>query len=131
MRIIAQAMPEVIHIFDRGDYDAQIARGSQSLRDGGIVVLPTETVYGAAALLNHPQGNQRLRSLRASSEQKPFTVHLSGCHQADRFLGSISQLGRRMMQKLWPGPVGLVFDVDASRRAEVAEQVKVAEADLY
>jgi L-threonylcarbamoyladenylate synthase len=124
-------MPEVIHIFDSADYDEQVARGAESLRGGGVVVLPTETVYGAAALLNQPQGKERLRSLRGTTETKPFTVHLPGASHATAFLGDVSDLGKRMMQKLWPGPVGLVFDVDAPRRAQVAADTKVSEADLY
>src|SRR5262245_45047536 len=63
----AAAMPEVISIFDVMDYEAQIARGAASLRSGGIVVLPTETVYGAAGNLSQDHGNSRLRALRNSS----------------------------------------------------------------
>ena len=44
----------VISIFSAGDYDAQVQRGAEVLQAGGLVVLPTETVYGAAGLLTHP-----------------------------------------------------------------------------
>jgi protein-tyrosine phosphatase len=124
-------MPEVIHIFDAPDYDAAIVRAGDALREGGVVVLPTETVYGAAALLSHSKGSARLRALRGDSEPKPFTVHLAEADQSQRYLGSVSQLGKRMMQKLWPGPVALVFDVDAPRRTEVTTETKVAETDLF
>lgn len=124
-------MPEVINIFEGGDYDAQIQRGAEALRQGGVVVLPTETVYGAAGLLTHPQGNARLRGLRAQSEGKPFTPHLARAEHAMQFLGEVSDLGRRMMRKLWPGPVALVFDVATARRREVAGRAQLAETDLY
>jgi protein-tyrosine phosphatase len=124
-------MPEVISIFDIADYDAQIARGAETLRNGGIVVLPTETVYGAAAIISHPQGNSRLRALRGTPEPKPLTIHLPNASRATDFIGSASDLSKRMIQKLWPGPVALVFDVDGARRAEVAAQMKVSEADIY
>jgi len=124
-------MPEVIPIFEAGDYEIQVARGAQSLRDGGIVVLPTETVYGAAGLLTQPRGSQRLRELRGSTEPKPFTIHLADPSDARLFIGEVGELGKRMMSKLWPGPVALVFDVPAQRRAEVASEFKLAESDLY
>ena len=41
----------IVHIFDVGDYEAQIRRGADLLRTGGVVTLPTETVYGAAGLM--------------------------------------------------------------------------------
>ena len=48
-----------------------------------------------------------------------------------RYLGEVSDFGTRLMKKLWPGPVALVFDVPAKRRSEVAQQLDVAEGDIY
>ena len=124
-------MPDVVPIFEVGDYEAHIARAAQTLGEGGIVVLPTETVYGAAGLITHPQGNARLRNLRNSSETKPFTIHLADPKGAAAFLGPLNELGQRMIRKLWPGPVALIFDVPDERRAAVAAQMKLPESDLY
>jgi protein-tyrosine phosphatase len=127
-------MPEVVNIFEVGDYETQVARAAESLRAGGVVVLPTETVYGAAGLINQRQGNARLRALRnggQSGETKPFTVHLADPKQGARFVGAVTELGQRMMRKLWPGPVALLFDVPAPRRAEVCAEMNVSEPDLY
>lgn len=124
-------MPEVISIFEVTDYDTQIARAEGILAKGGIVVLPTETVYGAAGLISNPQGKARLRAIRQSSDGKPFTIHLAHADDAQRYLGPISELGRRMMTKLWPGPVGLVFDVSPKRQQQVAAEQRVEPSDLY
>jgi protein-tyrosine phosphatase len=124
-------MPEVIPIFDVGDYDARVAHGAEVLSGGGIVVLPTETVYGAAGLLTRDSGKSRLSALRSGSENKPFIVHLADRNDAGQFIGPVSDLGKRMMRKLWPGPVALVFDVPAKRREEVAGSLKLPEQDLY
>ena len=122
----------VVNIFDIGEYDEQIARGVELLKGGGLVVLPTETVYGAAGLLNQPQAVTRLRGLRSeTSENKPFTIHLARRDQATRYLGTVSELGKRMMKKLWPGPVALVFEVPEQRRREVAGTEKIDERDIY
>src|SRR5690242_12245899 len=122
----------VVNIFDIGDYDDRIARGVQLLEGGGLVVLPTETVYGAAGLLNQPQGVSRLRGLRSeASENKPFTIHLANRDQASKNLGDVSDLGKRMMKKLWPGPVALVFAVPEGRRREVAATEKIDPHDIY
>jgi protein-tyrosine phosphatase len=131
MQIIGTFMPEVIPIFDVGDYDARVAHGAEVLSGGGIVVLPTETVYGAAGLLTRDSGKSRLSALRNTSENQPFIVHLADRRHAEQFIGPVSDLGRRMMRKLWPGPVALVFDVPPKRRGEVADALKLAEADLY
>ena len=88
-------MPEVISIFDIYDYEAQTARGAASLREGKIVVLPTETVYGAAGLLSDAKAHARLRQLRASTEPKPFTVHLASARDASKYIAEPTELGQR------------------------------------
>src|SRR5829696_1126605 len=118
----------VVNIFEVGDYDAQIARAADQLRAGGLVVLPTETVYGAAGVLTHDAARNRLSELRgSSSEGKPFTIHVPDVSRAWRYLGEVSEFGQRLMRKLWPGPVGLTFDVPAERRAQVANELGVSE----
>lgn len=121
----------VVSIFEVPDYRQQIARASSLLAEGKLVVLPTETVYGAAGLLNHPQSLERLKALRGAGDDKPFTIHLRQAADAAQYLGPVSDLGKRMMAKLWPGPVAIQFDVPEARRKEVSRTVEVAESELY
>src|SRR5437868_6417878 len=117
---------EIVSIFATGDYEAQITRGRQALRAGGLVVLPTETVYGAAGLLTHPEARRRLKEMRGGPESatKPFTIHLPHAADAQRYLGEVGDFGQRLMKKLWPGPVGLVFQVSPERRRQVAAELQ-------
>ena len=121
----------IVHIFDTYDYESQVKRGSDLLKSGGLVVLPTETVYGAAGVLSHPEARRRLQVMRGESDAQPFTVHLAHRDEARRYLGPLNEFAERMIKKLWPGPVGLVFDVAENRRAEVARELRLDEADLY
>lgn len=121
----------VIHIFDTPDYEAELRRGATIITGGGLVVLPTETVYGAAGLINHPAAKARLQALRNSGDDKPFTIHLARRDDARQYIGPVNDFAQRLMRKLWPGPIGLRFDVSPQRRAEVAATVNVPEADLY
>jgi protein-tyrosine phosphatase len=120
----------IVDIFATSNYPQEVLRAAELLRGGGLVVLPTETVYGIAGVLSHPSAKQRLKDFRGTGD-KPFTVHLAHRDQAERLLGPVNDLGKRMMTKLWPGPVGLIFEVPAERRAAVAKELNVAEGDLY
>jgi len=120
-----------VDIFEAGDYDAQIARAAGILNNGGVVVLPTETVYGAAAVLTQTRAVSRLRELRPTTEPQPLTIHLAQRDEAKRYIGPVSELAERMMKKLWPGPVGLIFEVPPDRRKDVAADIRVKEQDLY
>jgi L-threonylcarbamoyladenylate synthase len=125
----------IVPIFSSGDYEAQVARAAELLRSGRVVVLPTETVYGAAGLLTSADARRRLQALRGAPDggeaQVPFTVHVARAEDALRYVGEPGELGERMMRKLWPGPVALVFDVPADRRHAVTSELGLAEADLY
>src|SRR5690348_234526 len=97
----------ILHIFDTGGYESHVRRGAELLSGGGVVVLPTETVYGAAGVINSPAAKARLESLRGGTG-KPFTVHVARRDDARKYLGPLNEYGERFLRKLWPGPVGLV-----------------------
>src|SRR2546430_9139413 len=120
----------VVSIFE-GQYETHIRLAAERLRAGALVVLPTETVYGAVAALDRPEALERLRQLRPSDQPHAFIPHLARPSDCGRFLGPLSEFGQRCVRKLWPGPVALVFDVPAERRREVAAAFKLNESDLF
>lgn len=124
---------QVVSVLD-GSYEAHIRLAADKLRAGGVVVLPTETVYGAGASLNQADGLRRLRQVNAGGISQPphaLIPHLAHRKDAAQFLGELSEFGQRCLRKLWPGPVALIFDVPAERRKAVAESFKLNEAELY
>jgi L-threonylcarbamoyladenylate synthase len=122
----------VVQILEAPDYHRQVQSAGEALSRGRVVVLPTETVYGAAGIITQPEPVQRLRSLRAAeSAHRPLTVHLPAPESAGMYLDRLSPLAQRMIRKLWPGPVGFIFEVPAQRRREVAADLGVFESDLY
>jgi protein-tyrosine phosphatase len=122
----------VVSILEARDYVDEVRNSAQVIAAGGLVVLPTETVYGAAARLDMPEARNRLHTLRGpQGNGKPFTVHLARREDAGNYLAEINDFARRLMKKLWPGPVGLWFDVPQVRRAEAAAAMNVEEQDIY
>jgi protein-tyrosine phosphatase len=121
----------ILSIFSGGEYLAHVDRGAHVLRDGGLVVLPTETVYGAAGLLTNPVSRSRLRMLRGDNGARPFTIHLAQPADAARYLDPLDDYRERLVKKLWPGPVGLIFEVSPKRRKAVADELKIPEQEIY
>lgn len=120
----------IISIFSGGDYHSHIDSGVQKLNDGGIVLLPTETVYGAAGLLTHPKARERLHELR-SVGARSFTIHIAEPSDAAPYLDEPSEYSSRLINKLWPGPVSLSFEVSAAKRKAVADRLRLPENELY
>lgn len=120
----------VRNIFKLPDPQEVLEDAGRALASGALVVLPTETVYGAAARLDQAESLQRFRAARGAM-QGAFTIHVANANQAMTYLGDVSPLGGRMMHKLWPGPVALTFDVPAARREEITKKIGLAETDLF
>lgn len=97
-----------------GDVDQaqETARqAAQVLMSGGLVVFPTETVYGVGASVASPRGLNALRALKDRPENQPFTVHMPDPASAERYIDTSSAMMQRILAKLFPGPVTLVVDV--------------------
>ena len=82
-----------------------------SLQDGNLVVLPTETVYGLAALATDENAVRRLIELKGRREGHPLPLAISGLDALYDFVPDLDGLALRLARRCWPGPVSLVIDV--------------------
>src|SRR5262245_14747142 len=101
--------------------DRAIAQGAEALRQGKLVVFPTETVYGVAAAVGVAgnAGEKALRELKQRSDHQPFTVHLPYPEAVDRYLDQTAQpLLRRLVRRTMPGPITLAGAVSAQTQAQ-------------
>ena len=110
----------------RKDQVASAARaGARALKAGLLVGFPTETVYGVAALAVNAEAMERLRELK-SRPKRPFSVHLGRPKDADRYVRSMPETARKLIDRGWPGPITLVLPV-GGRLAEA----ELEKAGLY
>ncbi|NOT02144.1 MAG: threonylcarbamoyl-AMP synthase [Phycisphaerales bacterium] len=79
------------------------------LNGGGLVVFPTETVYGIAARADRPDGLRRLREAKDRTDGKPFTIHIGDRADAARYVPDMGPLARRLTKKAWPGPLTVLL----------------------
>lgn len=93
---------------DRFDPE-QLEPAAEALRRGGLVVFPTETVYGIGANLDCPEAVRRLYALKGRPEKKPLTLHLPGRESVERHIASMPLPARRLARRFWPGPLTLLL----------------------
>lgn len=110
----------VVNTADTNTCVEGVAEAARALRDGALVIFPTETVYGVAANAAHPGAMRRLRDLKAGNNQRPFTVHLGRRSDARLFVRSPSPLLRRLTRKSWPGPLTLIAEEPDPAQTEMA-----------
>ena len=90
---------------DRITSDA--SRAADVLRHGGIVGMPTETVYGLAALAHDEAAVARVFAVKGRPRTHPLIVHLPAAAEADRW-GRIDDRARALMLARWPGPLTIL-----------------------
>ena len=84
----------------------------QVLAAGGLLVFPTETVYGIGASVASETGCAALRRFKGRPQSQPFTVHLPHPDAAEKFVDTSLPMLQRLIRKTLPGPVSLVVEVD-------------------
>ena len=85
-----------------------IARAVELLRGGGLVALPTETVYGLAARADDVAAIARIYEAKGRPGFNPLIVHVESMAEAER-LAEFSLAARDLAEAHWPGPVTLVL----------------------
>jgi L-threonylcarbamoyladenylate synthase len=97
------------------DGPAGRAEAIEALRRGGIVAIPTDTVYGLAVALDVPDGIERLFEAKRRPAERAVAVLLADAEQAAA-IATLTPLGRRLAEAFWPGGLTLVLP----RRADLA-----------
>ena len=102
-----------------------IEAAAQRLAAGGLVGMPTETVYGLAARADDPVAVRRIFAAKGRPADHPLIVHLAPARTADAagwreavapFAAEVPAFAVALMQACWPGPMTLILP----RRPEVA-----------
>lgn len=110
---------QVLRIEEDGSAAEAIRRAAKLLNDGHLVAFPTETVYGVGARADIAAAVGRLRELKDRSAEQAFTVHLGNREGVERFVPRMSKLSRRLIRKVWPGPLTLILPVSDAEAAPV------------
>lgn len=97
------------------DIPGAIEAAADALRAGGIVVFPTETVYGVASSVSTMEGLHRLRRLApgpAADEARPGTWHAPSVGALQKALRFTFPLHLRAVERLAPGPARFLVEMD-------------------
>jgi len=86
-----------------------LQRAAATLDAGGVVAMPTETVYGLAARIDRPSGVRRIFELKSRPLFDPLIVHVASAAQAQAVTRAWPRAAGRLAEAFWPGPLTLVL----------------------
>lgn len=103
--------PEIISLHELKDDTEAVELSVKTLRQGKLVVFPTETVYGLAALASDANAVKRLCDEKGRSAMHALPIAISGSEALKRYAPDLPPLALRLTRRFWPGPLTLVLDV--------------------
>jgi tRNA threonylcarbamoyl adenosine modification protein (Sua5/YciO/YrdC/YwlC family) len=107
---------EILRVSADNPEPAALVRAESVLRNGEIVVFPTETVYGLGVLPTAGEAAERLNRLKGRDPGHPLTLHLTPGADLEGRVACLTPLARRLRRRFLPGPLTLVLPGRAPER---------------
>ena len=100
------------------------AEAAEILRRGGLLGIPTETVYGLGANGLNPDAVGRIFAAKGRPQDNPLILHIPSADWLERYCGDIPDTAYALAERFWPGPLTMVL-----RRKRVVPDVVTAGLD--
>ncbi|MGZ3692981.1 MAG: L-threonylcarbamoyladenylate synthase, partial [Bdellovibrionota bacterium] len=89
--------------------DHELEQAKKLILSGGVVALPTETVYGLAASILSEEGIKKIFAIKERPFFDPLIVHISDLEQKEQVISSWPEMADFLAQRFWPGPLTMVL----------------------
>lgn len=94
------------------------------LQQGGIGVLPTDTIYGLAGQALNPDTVERIYQVRQRRPDKPLIILISGFSDLKQFNIKLAAKEQKLLSNYWPGPVSIILPCPAEKFAYLHRGLK-------
>ena len=98
---------EVINI--EVEYDRALSESSRLIKDGQVVAIPTETVYGLAANALDENAVKKIYIAKGRPSDNPLIVHISDISELSPLVADIPEKVKTMAERFWPGPLTMIM----------------------
>lgn len=107
---------KIIKISPNFPQEDLIKEAAAILKKGGLVVFPTETVYGIGANLFDKKAIDRLYKIKQRPKDKPFTIHIASFNALKELKINLSKQAERLIRRYWPGPLTILAFNDKNEK---------------
>lgn len=90
-------------------HEEEIQEAAQIIRKGGLVAIPTETVYGLGADALNETAVAGIYAAKGRPSDNPLILHLPGAHWLDRYCEHVPQTAYELAERFWPGPLTMIL----------------------
>ena len=90
--------------------DSGVAKAADMLKNGAVVAIPTETVYGLAANAFDADAVRRIFSAKGRPQDNPLIVHISNICELYPLVTEVPETALKLAEAFWPGPLTMVLE---------------------
>ena len=87
----------------------QISAAADILRQGGLIGIPTETVYGLGANALDEDAVRKIFEAKGRPQDNPLIIHIPGPQWLPRYCEDVPPLAYTLARKFWPGPLTMIL----------------------
>ena len=82
---------------------------AEAIREGKLVIFPTETVYGIGANAIDEEAVKNIYIAKGRASDNPLIAHISDIKMLDDLVLEVGEIERKLIKNFWPGPLTIVF----------------------
>lgn len=109
-------MPTWLEVDDVAEAAAALLPAAEAVRQGELVIFPTETVYGIAARADSPRAVQALYAAKGRPLEKACAYHIGDWEMFVELAGPQPEEKLRLIRQCWPGPITFLVHVGGEKR---------------
>ena len=99
----------VVYDFKENIKKDELEKISKTLNNGGIVVFPTETVYGIGADATNSNAVKKIFDAKGRPQDNPLIVHISNLEMIEEYTYGVNAVEKKLIENFWPGPLTIIL----------------------
>lgn len=101
---------EVLNLKNNTDNYNRIKEAAKIIKQGGLVLFPTETVYGLGANGLDEQAVKKIFIAKGRKQDNPLILHISNFEMLNQIALSITDIEKKLIEAFWPGPFTIILN---------------------
>lgn len=98
-----------INLKENRDYE-KIKDASEAIKQGKLVLFPTETVYGIGANALDESAVKKIYEAKGRASDNPLIAHISNLEMLKKLVKEVGNIEKKLIENFWPGPLTIIFN---------------------
>ena len=91
------------------DKEINLEQVAKAIKEGKLVVFPTETVYGIGADATNEKAVKNIFTAKGRKSDNPLIVHISNINMLKEIVEDVGDIEKKLIKNFWPGPLTIIF----------------------